>query len=243
MNNPNSFDEEVQDAQANPDTTQEGTEQTVTVETPVAQVIDYETKFRESAKEAQRLYSEKKKLEEQLANRQSETFNTTPDTELFDGFGELDEDAQRNLLSFADTVRKKALDEVYKDPAIAFARTSYNEKRWDAAFAEAVQVIPELADKAQDFRTKYYNPTNVPDNMADIIKDLAKIYLFDSAKEVGAKEEAEKSKRINLEDVTGGDKNPPSASRSMAEWQRLAQENPQKFASLSKEFNEDLAKN
>lgn len=242
MNNPNSFDEEVQDAQANPDTTQEGTEQKETVTTPDAQVIDYETKFRESAKEAQRLYAEKKKLEEQLSN-QSETFNTTPDTELFDGFKDLDEDAQHNLLSFAETVRKKALDEVYKDPAIAFARTSYNEKKWDNAFADAMKEIPELADKAQDFRTKYYNPTNVPDNMSDIIKDLAKIYLFDSAKQVGAKEEAEKSQRINLEDVTGGDKNPPSTSRSMEEWQRMAQQNPAKFASLSKEFNNDLAKN
>lgn len=242
MNNPNSFDDEVQDAQANPDTTQEETEQKETVTTPDAQVIDYETKFRESAREAQRLYAEKKKLEEQLSS-QSETFNKAPDTELFDGFKDLDEDAQHNLLSFAETVRKKALDEVYKDPAIAFARTSYNEKKWETAFAEATKDIPELAEKAQDFRTKYYNPNNVPDNMSDIIKDLAKIYLFDSAKQVGAKEEAEKSQRINLEDVTGGDKTPPGASRSMEEWQRMAQENPQKFASLSKEFNEDLAKN
>ena len=243
MNNPNSFDEEVQDAQeANPETDSQGTEQKETVTTPDTQVIDYETKFRESAREAQRLYSEKKRLEEELASR-SETLNTTPDTELFNGFNELDEDAQSNLLSFAEAVRKKALDDVYQDPAIAFARSSYNEKKWETAFAEATRDIPELADKAQDFKNKYYNPANVPDNMTDIIKDLAKIYLFDTAKDVGAKEEQEKAKRINLEDVTGGDKNPPSASRSMAEWQRLAQTDPQKFASLSKEFNEDMKKN
>ncbi len=241
MNNPNSFDEEVQDAQANPDYESEGTEQTDTVETPVTQVVDYETKFRESAKEAQRLYAENKALREQP--QQSETINTTPDTELFDGFNDLDEDAQQNLLKFSDTVRRKAQDEVYKDPAIAFARTSYNEKKWDTAFAEATKDIPELADKASDFRSRYYNPTNVPDNMSDIIKDLAKIYLFDSAKEVGAKEETEKINRINLEDVTGGDKNPLSQSRSIEEWERLSQTNPAKFASLSKEFNDDLKKN
>jgi hypothetical protein len=240
MDNPNSFDEEMQDAQANPDYNSEGTEQTETATTPVTQAVDYETKFRESAKEAQRLYAENKALREQP--QQSETFNTTPNTELFDGFSDLDEDAQANLLSFADIVRKKALDEVYKDPAIAFARSSYNEKKWDTAFQEATRDIPELADKAADFRNKYYNPNSVPDNMSDIIKDLAKIYLFDSAKSVGAKEEQAKANRINLEDVTGGDKNPPSVSRSMEEWQRMAQVNPQKFASLSKEFNEDMKK-
>lgn len=243
MNNPNSFDEEVQDAQvANPETTPEGTEQTETVETPTTEAIDYETKFRESAKEAQRLYAENKMLKE-TPSLESENLNPTPDTELFEGFSELDEDAQTNLVSFADTVRKKALDEVYKDPAIAFARSSYNEKKWDTAFAEAIKDMPELAEKAADFRSQYYNPNNVPDNMTEIIKDLAKIYLFDSAKEVGAKEETEKADRINLEDVTGGDKNPPSASRSEAEWLRMSQEDPIKFASLSKEREEDFRKN
>ena len=78
--------------------------------------------------------------------------------------------------------------------------------------------------------------------MVEVIKDLAKIYLFDSAKTLGAEEEKKRASRIDLEDVTGGDKNPPGASRSMEEWDRLARENPAKFASLSKEFNDDLAK-
>jgi hypothetical protein len=239
MNNPNSFDEEVQDAQANPETSSEGTEQAETV-TPT---IDYETKFRESAKEAQRLYAEKKALEQKLASQpQTQEINNQTSDDFFPGFNELDEDARNNLLAYTEAVKKKTLESVYQDPAIAFARSSYNEKKWEDAFREASLAIPELASHADSFKTQYYNPNNVPDNMADVIKDLAKIFLFDKAKDIGAEEERVKSQRINLEDVTAGDKNPPSASRSMEEWQRMASENPTKFASLSKEFNEDLAR-
>lgn len=246
MNNPNSFDEEVKDAQevtqeANPETPVEGTEQKETVETPDTQAIDYETKFRESAREAQRLYEENKQLKETPI--ESEPINPTPDIEFFEGYNELDSEAKENLIAYTNTVKKATLEEVYKDPAIAFARNSYNENKWDIAFAQASKDIPDLAEHADEFRTRYYNPSNVPENMVDIIKDLAKIYLFDKAKDIGAKEEAEKANRINLEDVTGGDKTPPSATRSMEDWQRMASENPAKFAELSKEFNADMAKN
>lgn len=244
MDNPNSFDEEVQDAQANPDETQsEGTEQTDTVTNPDTPAVDYEKKFRESAKEAQRLYEENKQLRETPVTTESENFNPDPDTEFFEGFGDLDEDAQANLVAYTNAVKKSALDEVYKDPAIAFARSSYNEKKWESAFEEASKDIPDLASHADEFKTRYYNQANVPENMTDIIKDLAKIYLFDAAKDIGAKEESEKASRINLEDVTGGDKTAPSASRSIEDWQRMASENPAKFAALSKEFNADMAKN
>jgi len=239
MNNPNSFEEfEGQDASANPDTESQRTEQAETV-TPE---VDYQTKFRESAREAQRLYAEKKELERQLANRQPQEFNNQTNDGFFPGFNELDDEAKQNLLAYTDAVTKRTLESVYKDPAIAFSRNAYNEKKWNDAFAEASQTIPELASHADSFKSQYYNPNNVPDNMAEVIKDLAKIFLYDKAKDIGAEEEREKSKRINLEDITGGDKNPPSASRSMEEWQRMASENPTKFASLSKEFNADLAK-
>jgi hypothetical protein len=244
MNNPNSFEEfDGQDVQTNPDTESQRTEQAETV-TPA---IDYETKFRESAKEAQRLYAEKKALEKALEQQQSyqpqtQEFNNQTNDDFFPGFNELDDDARNNLLAYTEAVKKKTLESVYKDPAIAFARQSYNEKKWETAFAEASRTIPELASHAETFKAQYYNPNNVPDNMAEVIKDLAKIFLFDKAKDIGAEEEREKSKRINLEDVTGGDKNPPTASRSMEEWQRMASEDPTKFASLSKEFNADLAR-
>ncbi|MCK4500485.1 hypothetical protein KAU11_08300 [Candidatus Babeliales bacterium] len=244
MDNPNSFDEEIQDANANPEIPVEGTEQTETVTIPDTQAVDYKTKFQASSAEAQRLYTELKELKEtKVVVTESENFNPTPETVDFEGFNDLDEDAQANLVAYTNAVKKSALDEVYKDPAIAFARTSYNENKWQTSFAEASRDIPDLAGHEEEFKTKYYNPSNVPENMTDIIKDLAKIYLFDKAKDIGAKEEAEKVNRIDLEDVTGGDKVSPTSSRSIEDWQRMASANPAKFASLSKEFNEDMAKN
>jgi len=239
MNNPNSFDSELKDGQTNPDTELQGTE----IKGTEIPEIDYKTKFSESAKEAQRLYTEKKALEQQLANQsQTKEFNNQTNDDFFPGFNELDDDARQNLLSFAESVKRKALEDVYKDPAIAYSRNTYNEKKWNDAFTEVSKDIPNLSSYADSFKTQYYNPNNVPDNIAEVIKDLAKIFLFDKAKDIGAEEERVKNQRINLEDVTAGDKNPPSATRSLEEWQRMASEDPTKFASLSKEFNADLAR-
>jgi len=245
MNNPNSFDEETQDATANPETPQEGTEQTDTVETPDAQVTDYEQKFKDSAREAQRLYEENKSLREfqsAQTNVKSAEVITQPEEEaLFEGFSDLDEDAQANLLKWSQTISKKAKDEILQDPAIAFSRQAYSKSKWDTAFQEATQALPELADHKDYFQSTYYNASNVPDNIKDIIVDLGKSYLYDKAKEIGADEERKKTSRIDLEDVTGGDKTPVQ-SRSLADWTRMSQENPTKFANMSKEFNADLKK-
>jgi hypothetical protein len=246
MNNPNSFDEETQDANANPDTNLEGTEQTDTVQTPAAEVIDYEKKFRESAKEAQRLYEENKALREfenAQTSAKSETLNTPPEAveALFPGFEDLDEDAQANLIAYSRTITDKAKRDILKDPAIAFSRQAYNEHKWNEGFTEATQALPELAEHKDKFRARYYNVNNVPDNIKDILVDLGKGFLYDKAKEIGADEERKRSSRIDLENITGGDKQPQQL-RSLADWTRMSQENPTKFASMSKEFNEDLKK-
>jgi hypothetical protein len=246
MNNPNSFDAEVQDATANPESSDEGTEQMETVETPTSQGIDYEVKFKESAREAQRLYEEKKALEAKLTalssqERQELTNNPSTDvTELFPGFEHLDEDAQRNLLAYTSAVKKQALQEVYNDPDIAYVKTEAKEKRWNSAFDEVAQELPELREHSIDFRAKYYNPNTAVDPV--VLKELAKSFLFDKAKDIGAREAQERANRVNLEDIGGGDKTPATSSRTLEEWNRLAQENPAKFASMSKQFNEDLAK-
>ena len=234
---PNSFDKEIENAQANSQPDQ-GTE-TETTANPIPEAepeIDYKTKFAESSKEALRLYEENKRLAEELAAKGTE--ETPSANEMYPGFEELDPEAQANLIAYTDMVTKRAIDSVYKDPAIAFAKATYNETKFDKALAEVASKYPDL-DKA-DFKAKYFNPNNVPDNIADIVEDMAKIHLFDKAKELGAKEEQEKANRIDLERATGGDK-APTTSRTLEDWHRMAQENPAKFAKLSKEYNDDLA--
>lgn len=238
---PNSFDAEIMDAQANPEAQTQGTETETTVPNPTEEAepqIDYRNKFAESSKEALRLYEENKRLQEELEARGTE--ETPPANDLYPGFEELDAEAQANLIAYTDMVSKRAIDSVYKDPAIAFARTTYNETKFDKALAEVVSKYPELANSKDEFKNKFFNASNTPDNIDVILEDMAKIHLFEKAKEIGAMEEKQKANRIDLERATGGEK-APTSSRSLEDWHRMMQENPAKFAKHSKEYNDDLA--
>lgn len=241
----NSVVDTVENANANSQEINKGTQENdnsinTTIDN-VGQVVDYQKKFSESAKEAQRLYEENKMLKElfQAKDKEEEVIQPQNTDNYYPGFEELDEDAKRNLIAYTDTVTKRAKEEIYRDPAIAFAKKQYNEQVWDSAFNKALQEYPELAASKDEFKSKYYNVNNVPQNIDSILKDIAKIHLFDKAKEIGAKEETEKQSRIDLERNTAGKKD-PTVKRSLEDWSRMASENPAKFSKLSKEYNEDM---
>lgn len=241
MNNPNSFDQEIKDATANPETPTQRTETETTVNPnhEATHDIDYRTKFSESAKEAIRLKKENDELLARLAESGTPQHVETPTDNLYPGYEQLDEEAQRNLQSFRSTIREDVKREFYKDPAIAYAKQTYNEKKWNEAFDKAVAQNPELSSIKDEFKSKYFQPNNVPENIEKILNDVAKIELWDKAKEIGAVEERKRSERIDSERATGGDKT-PQATRSLEDWNRMAQENPAKFALLSKEYHNDL---
>lgn len=212
------------------------------VQQPEGEQIDYKTKFSESSKEALRLLEENKRKDaeiERLANLATED-EPNADDNLYPGFEDLELDAQENLKEYTRNVEKSVRDNIYKDPAIAFARQAYNEKKWNDAFDTISSTIPTLKDLKDEFKTKYFSPHNVPDNIENILQDVAKIYLFDKAKDIGAMEEQQRASRIETERNSGGD-NSPTAGRSLADWQRMQQENPGKFAKESKSFFADLA--
>lgn len=213
------------------------------------ETVDYREKFIESAKGAHALLEEKKRLEARIAELEdnpsagtpSDLPTHSPDTEiLYPGFENLDEEAQANLKAYTDAVMNKTRESIYKDPAIAFAQKTYNDTKWNGAFANIAAKYPELESAKEDFKTKYYNPQNVPDNIEEILETVAKSYLFDKARDIGAQEGQEVAQRVQLEEPTGGDKT-PSVHRSLADWQRMAQQNPAKFAQLRKEYEADLA--
>jgi hypothetical protein len=244
MSQVDNFDTEIQDAQdANPEQFDqaETTDQTTQEAAPE---IDYSVKFKESQKEALRLYEENKALREkaELAERlqadQQETEDQTTEP-LYPGFEELDEEAQATLTAYTHAVTSKTKEELYKDPAIAFARRSYNEKMWDGALDNVLSKYPELSEHKAEFKTKYFNVNNVPQNVESILGEIAKGYLYDKAREIGAQEERQKQSRVDAERNTGGDRN-VRTSRSLDEWRRIAEENPAKFALLTKEYHEDL---
>lgn len=246
---PNSFDQELKDGQnPNPELDNKGTEgaEGPNLPTPAGeQVVDYQKKFSESSKEALRLLEEKKKLEEAIAEKDRllaekaghDQQGLDPEN-LYPGFEELDPQAKDNLLRFANTVAKNAQEKILRDPAIAYAKETFNEKKWDKAYESVSKDFPEL--NKDEFKAKYFKASNVPDNIENILRDVAKIHLFDKAKEIGAKEAKKEQEKIDLERTTGGDKTPTSR-RSLEEWQRMQSDNPAKFAKLSKEYNADIA--
>lgn len=247
---PNSFDQELKDGQnPNPENQDKGTEGKDNPNNPAPgteQVVDYQKKFSESSREAQRLLEEKKKLEAELSEKDrllsekgSQEIAPGEITELYPGFEQLEPEAQENLIKFTQNITRKAQAEILKDPAIAYSRNVYSEKRWDDAFESIAQKYPELKENKDDFKVKYYKPGSVPNNIENILEDVSKIYLFDKAKDIGAREAKAKEDRIELERATGGDK-APVATRDLSDWQRMAQENPAKFAKLSKEFQSDV---
>lgn len=207
--------------------------------------VDYKVKFSESSKEANRLLEENKKKDAEIARlaeiaRENESKKGAIAESLYPGFEELDEESKENLVNYTKTVEDRVKSEIYKDPAISFARQSYNEKKWNDAFVEISQTFPELASDKDAFKSKYYNPNNVPENITSILKDIAKIHLFDKAKEIGAREEEEKKNRIELDRSGGGEKDKPTG-RTLEEWQRMQVENPAKFAKESKQFLNDMS--
>lgn len=224
-----------------------GTEQKPTVQSE-HESVDYREKFINSAKGAQALLDEKKKLEARVAELESNRaagnielpIHSTDSEILYPGFENLDSEAQENLLAYTNAVTNKTEQKILARPSIAFAEKTYNESKWETAFNETAAQFPELAAAKDEFKSQYFNPKNVPDNISDILTTMAKSYLFDKARDIGAKEGLETAQRVQLEESTGGDKT-PTVHRSLADWQRLAQQNPAKFAAMKKEYEADLA--
>lgn len=238
--NPDNFNEE--DAKiANPDViNNEGEETPDANPNPEAEPeIDYKTKFSESSREAQRLLAENKAKEAEIARLKELAELGTDSESLYPGFEDLDDEQKEGILNFTNSLKKNIKNELYQDPAIAFQRKVYNESKFNDALSSIIEKFPQLKESKDDFKLKYFKADNVPDNIEQILEDVAKIYLFDKAKEIGASEEKERANRLDTERAKGGERL-PQTSRSLEEWQRIARENPAKFAKLSKEYKNDL---
>lgn len=240
------FDSTIQDVQngTNPEQVNH-TEQTVqTSQEAEPESIDYKVKFGESSKEALRLLEETREKDRIIAELQANYDRGASQDQtmesLYPGFEQLDADAQANIIAFSEGITKKVREEFSQDPAIAYSRKTYNENVWDNAFNTVLNKYPELADSKEEFKSKYFNANNVPSNIENILDDVAKIHLFDKAKEIGAKDEQSRQSRVETERSTGGDRT-VSAGRTLEEWNRLAMENPSEFAAQSSKYNEDLS--
>lgn len=245
MSKENQTPEETQGTEVE-ETTEKTTEETETnpIEAESEADIDYKTKFSESSREAQRLLDEDKANKAEIERLKKEIEANGGEGEvtesLYPGFENLSKEEQDNLLAYTNSIKKNVASELYKDPAISSARKFYSERKWDEAFEKVSSEYPDIAKSKSEFKSKYYKPdVEVPNNIDEILTDLTKSFLYDKARDTGAKDALEKSERIDIERAGGGDKT-PKASRTLEDWQKLQEENPAKFASMSKEFNEDM---
>jgi len=226
-----------------PEDVQEVPAENATTPEPVKEEDGWKDKFTNSFKETMKY---KQQLEEREAEierlrqlaEQGATYSNDSES-LYPGFDELDEYQKKELIAYTNSIKNKVKEEVYSDPAIAFAKQSYNETKWNGAFEKVSSKFPELSNQKEDFKKKYFNKDIVPENIDTLLEDIAKIYLFDSAKELGAKEAQEQASRIDIERASGG-ATAPSATRTLEDWQKLAATNPAEFAKNAKQFNEDL---
>lgn len=215
-------------------------------ESPEGEPIDYKEKFSASSAEALRLLEEDKKNKAEIERLRNlvppePAEPAAPSEELYPGFEELDDASKENLTQFTESIRKRTLDDVYKDPAIAFARQTFNEKKFGEAFEKVLETLPELRESKDEFKAKYFNPTNVPDNIETILVDVGKSFLFDRARDIGTQEGREQAKRIDMERARGGAEGAiVPTTRTLEEWQRMQQENPAEFAKHSKEYQADM---
>ena len=235
---------------------EDGTEQKETVETEQentheVETVDYRAKFVESSKGAHALLEQNKKLKQELSeakkgnspdgnienlpNHSSEPTNQN----LYPGFEDLDKSEQQRVSAFAESVRKAALVDIQSNPALAFAEKQYNETRWEEAFSVATVKFPDLSEIKTEFKSKYFHPNHVPDNIEDIIETMAKAELYDKAHKIGAEEAVQQQERVQLEDPTGGDKD-AQPTRTLADWQQIAASNPAKFAELKDQYEADV---
>ena len=241
-NNANFVDTNIVDANANPQDVVQETQEMTNSTNPAPegeQGVDYEKKFSESSKEALRLYEENKRLREEIELKAKQQEAVVDTGELYPGFGDLDEDSKRSILTFANTLENKVAEKLKKDPAYTFAAKQFAENKYNSALEKTISKYPELASFKEEFKQKTYNPQNVPENIDTILDDLAKIHLFDKAKEIGFKEAEQRANRVDLERTSVGTKE-PTVKRSMEDWYRMSQENPAKFAALSKEYDADI---
>jgi len=157
-------------------------------------------------------------------------------------FNLLDDDTQASLVGIFNSLSAKLDAKMSKDPGIQFGRKIVAEQSWDEAF-DTVASNPVfgtlLKESKADFKAKYFNPANVPTNIAEILTDLAKSYLFDKSSQIGAENALAEQNRIDIHQPHGGSKQPGS-KMTADDWERLRIKQPQEFARRYKEFNEQM---
>ena len=102
-----------------------------------------------------------------------------------------------------------------------------NTLGWQEQFSQIVKAFPQIVEREEDF--KQFIGDELPS------EKLAKAFLYEEAKEIGAKEEKERTEKSGLEKGTGGEKTPLLPKRTLEDLARLRIEDPKKYFQLIRE--------
>lgn len=179
---------------------------------------------------------------EQVVVEAAETAETLDEFEKnIPDFDLLDDSTQANLRAIFQAMDRRLQKNLDNDPGVKLARQTFAAQKWDESFNRIAPAFgTRLTEKREDFRARYFQANNVPDNIDEILTQLGKSYLYDQALEDGAAQERERNERIDPLRGTGGPKTPVSGM-TIDDWERLRKTNPKAFAARSKEFDEQMA--
>ena len=217
---------EGQEEKETPETPAEGAESTPEAEEEAA----YKKRYADSTREAQRLARENEQLKIQmteLANKPNIVIETPSDTELSQQVPDWD------ILS--PTEQKLMKEQVFLKRKLASLETSQTltnkQLLWERDFSE-LTIKPEfsvLKAKKQEF--DHFCSKN-PYTSIDV---LARSFLFDESRNLGAKEESVKLSRKGLEKGVGGTRTPTHTGLSDEEISKLADEKPLLYQKMIRE--------
>ena len=190
---------------------------------PVKPNVDYETRYKESQKEALILNEKVKQASERLNSLNNPTPTEAELKSAFPNWNDLNEvtkDVYRR--QFATEKRAAATQNMLLD--------YFEQQKWNEDFATIVAATPALKTREAEFKQYCYKPShkNVPTDV------LAKSFLFDLRDEVPAAPPA--VKRPGLQQGSSGPKSGEAdAGYSDAELAHMRANDPQKYRQLLKQ--------
>lgn len=182
---------------------------------------------------------------EKLKKPQTPANPSNPDDE-FKGFG-LNESATGVLKKTAEIAKNATLRELANSPIFQQSLASGNKLRLEDAFRtlSSEKGYEHINDYRQALIDEHFaDPLAYPEDLLKVLRVIAGNILWEHRDEIAVKNKP-RHDRVDMLGGQGGNKGGGSAPiRTMEYWERLAKEDPQKFASpeMQKLFNEDMAK-
>lgn len=163
----------------------------------------------------------------------------------FKDFG-LDERGTGLFKKAVEIAEKRTLAKLGNNPLFQQSIASGNKLRLEEAFRQLSSEAgyEYINDYRNEIIDEYFeDPLNYPEDIASVLRTVAGNVLWSHRDEIATKKKP-KHDQVDMLGGHGGTKQTSAPARSMEYWERMAKEDPQKFASpdMQKLFNEDMDK-